>query len=199
VRGVPNVPTLWRDRLRADELPELFEAVGAEEVVIKPVIGANASGAFRLDRHSARSRAEEVAGYYADRPLMAQPFLRAIPTEGEFSLFYFNGEHSHTILKTPKLGDFRVQEEHGGRLRTVQAEPELTAAGALILAALDEQPLYARADFVRANSGGSYWLMELELIEPSLYFRMDPAAPARFARALHERATRSSVPGSGSR
>ena len=33
----------------------------------------------------------------------------------------------------------------------------------------------------------SYWLMELELIEPSLYLRMDKRAPERFARALHER------------
>ena len=70
-------------------------------------------------------------------------------------------------------------------------------------------PLYARADFVRANgclnsvhergSHGAlrsqsttlncsgYWLMELELIEPSLYLRMDKGAPERFARALLDR------------
>jgi hypothetical protein len=48
-------------------------------------------------------------------------------------------------------------------------------------------PLYARADLVRSNEGDGYWLMELELVEPSLYFRFDPRAAERFARALDAR------------
>lgn len=48
-------------------------------------------------------------------------------------------------------------------------------------------PFYARADLVRANDGGGFWLMELELIEPSLFQRMDAGAPERFARGLQER------------
>jgi hypothetical protein len=40
---------------------------------------------------------------------------------------------------------------------------------------------------VRTNHGRGFWLIELELIEPSLYLRMDAGAPERFARALHER------------
>jgi glutathione synthase/RimK-type ligase-like ATP-grasp enzyme len=186
-RGVPVVPTIWRDRLNSGELPALIEEVGAAEVTIKPVVGANATGAFRLDAQAARTRSAEISAYYADRALMAQPFLSAVTTEGEFSLFYFNGQHSHTVLKTPKLADFRVQEEHGGLIRAVEAEPVLRKAGDVALRALGQAPLYARADFVRADDGVSYWLMELELIEPSLYFRTDSEAPARFARALHER------------
>ena len=120
---------------------------------------------------------------------MAQPFLSHVITEGEFSLSYFNGKLSHTILKTPKADDFRVQEEHGGVIRAVEAESELREAGEIALRALDSVPLYARADFVRANHGRGFWLMELELIEPSLYLRMDAEAPERFARALHERAS----------
>lgn len=53
--------------------------------------------------------------------------------------------------------------------------------------ALGERPLYARVDLVRSNDDDEYWLMELELIEPSLYLRMEPEAPGRFARALHGR------------
>ena len=119
--------------------------------------------------------------------MLAQPFLSAITTEGEFSLFYFNGELSHTILKTPKAADFRVQEEHGGVIRAVETDDALREAGDAALRAIGEKTLYARADFVRANDGSGYWLMELELIEPSLYLRMDKGAPERFARALHDR------------
>jgi glutathione synthase/RimK-type ligase-like ATP-grasp enzyme len=187
-RGVPVVPTIWRERLNPGELPQLIAEVGTAEVAIKPVVGANARGAFRLDAQTARSRAGELTAYYADRALMVQPFLSAVTTEGEFSLFYFNGQHSHTVLKTPKPGDFRVQEEHGGFIRAVETEPALRQAGDVALRALGEAPLYARADFVRAEDGGGYWLMELELIEPSLYFRTDSGAPERFALALHERA-----------
>jgi glutathione synthase/RimK-type ligase-like ATP-grasp enzyme len=188
-RGVPVVPTIWRERLDHGELPGLLDEVGTAEVVIKPVVGANASGAFRLDARSARRRAGELSAYYADRALLAQPFLPAITTEGEFSLFYFNGEHSHTILKRPKAADFRVQEEHGGAIRAVKTEAVLRDAGDAALRAIGVAPLYARADFVRANDKSGYWLIELELIEPSLYLRMGPGAPERFARALHARVT----------
>ncbi len=186
-RGVPVVPTIWRERLAPNELPDLIEEIGTAEVVIKPVVGANASGAFRLDAHTARSRADEVSAYYADRALLVQPFLSAITTEGEFSCFYFNGVLSHTILKLPKPADFRVQEEHGGIIRAVEIEDALRKAGNATMRAIGTVPLYARADFVRTNNGSSYWLMELELIEPSLYLRMDTGAPERFARALHDR------------
>lgn len=185
-RGIPVLPTVWRNRLGPGELAHVMEAVGARDVVIKPVVSASAKGAFRLDARSARDRAAEVEAYYADRALLAQPFVPAVVAEGEFSLMYFNGAHSHTILKTPKAGDFRVQEEHGGDIRAVPTEPALHLAGGRVLAAMGDAPLYARADFVRTG-GDQFALMELELIEPSLYFRTDPPSAERFARALHER------------
>lgn len=185
-RGVPVVPTVWRDRLRPGELSGLLGELGTTDAVIKPVVGASASGAYRLSEHDVATQAQSIEAYYANRALMAQPFLRAVTTEGEFSLFYFNGVYSHTILKTPKAADFRVQEEHGGSVRAIQATDALLAIGDTTLRALPETPLYARTDFVRANEGDGFWLMELELIEPSLYFRMDPHAPGRFARAFHQ-------------
>ena len=43
--------------------------------------------------------------------------------------------------------------------------------------------LYARVDAVRLLEGG-WGIMELELIEPSLYFPFAPGSAARFAAAL---------------
>jgi glutathione synthase/RimK-type ligase-like ATP-grasp enzyme len=188
-RGVPVVPTIWRERLVPGELPALIEELGCEEIVIKPVVGLNAQGVFRTNRRSGERPAPEWSAYYAEREFMAQPFLTHVQSEGEYSLCYCNGELSHAILKTPKAHDFRVQEEHGGIIRAVEAEGELREAGQTALRALGSAPLYARADFVRANDGRGYWMMELELIEPSLYLRMDPGAPKRFAHALHSRAS----------
>lgn len=102
-------------------------------------------------KRRARTRAGELNAYYADRALLAQPFLPAIVTAGEFSLFYFNGAFSHTILKLPKAADFRVQEEHGGAIRAAETDAALRDAGDAALRAIGTVPLYARADFVRAN------------------------------------------------
>jgi hypothetical protein len=183
-RGVPIVPTVFRDRLAPGELAELFDELGADEIVVKPLVGANAHGAFRLDRATLRARGAEAERWFAERALLAQPFVPSVLADGEWSLCFLGGAPSHAIRKVPRSGDFRVQEEHGASIHAATAEPALWAAGAAALGAFDKPPLYARADFVRADDGASFWLMELELIEPSLYLRMDPGAPERFATAI---------------
>jgi hypothetical protein len=181
-RGVEIVPTFWRDRLSPGELVPLFEDLKSDEAVIKPVMSGNAEGAWRMDRGKAEALAPEIEAYFADRPLMLQPFERAIVEEGEFSMIYLNGEHSHSILKIPRRGDFRVQEEHGSEIRPVTPEPALRAAGDAAIAAIGRRLLYARADLVR--SGDTFRVMELELVEPSLYLRTEPGAANRFADAV---------------
>jgi glutathione synthase/RimK-type ligase-like ATP-grasp enzyme len=153
-------------------------------MVVKPVIGANAAGAFRLRRETWRRDAEAIERYFATRAALVQPFVDAIVTEGEYSLFYFERELSHAVIKAPAPSDFRVQEEHGASIQTVAVTDELRAVGDLAMRAVPGAPLYARVDLVRANGGDGYWVMELELIEPSLYLRMDTAAPGRFANAF---------------
>jgi hypothetical protein len=181
-RGIETVPTFWRDGLSPGELMPLFEELRSDEGVIKPVMSANAQGAWRLNRETVRSQAAEIEAYFANRPLMMQPFERGIVEEGEFSMMYFNGIYSHSILKVPKRGDFRVQEEHGSEIRLVTPEPALLAAGNAAVAAAGRKLLYARADFVRNDD--VFRLMELELVEPAIYLRTDPGAPDRFADAI---------------
>jgi hypothetical protein len=172
-RGLPVVPTVW-DRSRFGELD-------ADEIVIKPVISASAFHTYRLRRGDPWSSEMEAA--FAGREVMAQPFLRNIVEEGEYSLFYFGGELSHAVLKSPKEADFRVQEEHGGLIEPIEPPAFLAELGQRIMEFLPIPPLYSRVDLARLDSGG-YALMELELIEPSLYFRTDPESPRRFASAF---------------
>lgn len=180
--GLPIVPTRWLDRLDAVTLAGLFDALGTDELVAKPVVGANADDTFRLRRDAATT---DAFATFADRACMVQPFVEAVVDEGEFSLFYFGDAFSHAILKTPAPRDFRVQEEHGGSIRTVVPEPALRTVSDAVMATLTPRPLYARIDFVRLSTG--FALMEVELIEPSLYFPYDAASPERFADAFVER------------
>ncbi len=190
-KSIPIAPTMWYDNLANGTFETLFDVLASDEIVLKPVVSASADGTYRLSRHTAMTYSDEVKTYFARRALMAQPLVRAVIEEGEYSLFYFDGKLSHTILKTPKSGDFRVQEEHGGYIRPVRPDADMIAAGAAAMKALDTVPLYARADFVRSNDNAAWWLMEFELIEPSLYFRMSPDAPGLFAEAVNERMKRS--------
>jgi hypothetical protein len=79
-------------------------------------------------------------------------------------------------------------------VRPLPADATLRATAGRVLGALDEVPLYARVDLVRASDRSGFWLMELELVEPSLYFRMDAGAPGRFALALARRIRSRAVP-----
>jgi hypothetical protein len=182
-RGANIVPTIWRDHaLEKGHIARWFDQLHTDEIVIKPNVSANAENTFRLHRNSAIT--PELLEVFANRAYMVQPFMRGIVEEGEFSLFYFGGEYSHAILKRPKTSDFRVQEEHGGVIQPIEPTARLLAAGEKILQFVKPTPLYARADFVR-DENDNFALIELELIEPSLYLRKDERAPRRFAHAIN--------------
>lgn len=76
-----------------------------------------------------------------------------------------------------------MQEEHGAELLSIVPEPALLRTGNKVMRLVDPMPVYARADFVRGPDG-RFLIMELEMIEPSMYLRMDPDAPQRFADAF---------------
>ncbi len=182
-RGVPIVPTLWFDRLTSERLEQTFSHFASPHIVVKPTVGANADDTFWIADEEADANRDQAYRVFADRELMAQPFVESIVATGEYSLFYFAGEYSHSILKTPKADDFRVQEEHGGVIRAIEPDDELVRAATRVMRALDEVPLYARVDLVRLPDG-TLALIELELIEPSLYLSYDADAPERFATAM---------------
>jgi hypothetical protein len=182
-RGVRVVPTERGRGLSLDELRGLRDRIGADEVVLKPLIGANADDTFWLSARTGPSELEQIEACFRGREWMAQPFVSAILGEGEYSLFYFDGRYSHAVVKRPAPGDFRVQEEHGGIIERWEADAAARDAAGATLAAIAERPLQARIDLVRLDDG-SLALMELELIEPSLYFRMHEDAPKNFADAV---------------
>jgi glutathione synthase/RimK-type ligase-like ATP-grasp enzyme len=181
-KGVMIVPTLWDSNYSKTLVQQGFEQFDCQHLIIKPCISAGSHDTFQLTEHTSEADHQQYQQLFSDRPFLLQPFMPNILTEGEYSLFYFNGDFSHAILKTPANGDFRVQEEFGGRLTNVKPEQNLVIAAQSVLAAIETPTLYTRLDFVRLND--SFALMEAELIEPSLYFNLDEHSPARFAQAF---------------
>lgn len=180
--GIATVPTRMSDALDANVLADARDVFACDTLVIKPPISGGADGTYRLGRD------EPIPASVAGKRMMIQPFLPSIAAEGEYSLFYFCGELSHAIIKNPAAGDFRVQEQFGGREEAIEApSPAITLATAALAAASQitgtGQIAYARVDMLRDSEGG-FRLMELELIEPSLFLHFAPDKGTAFARAM---------------
>lgn len=185
-KNILTVETIWEREFNLEKIINYFSLLNTNEIVIKPNISASAENTFRIKSDEIIKKLKKLETIFSNREFMIQPFMSNIISEGEYSLFYFNGLYSHAILKTPKSKDFRVQEEHGGKIVPVNPEPSLKNETENILSKLSTTPLYARVDFVRTSSD-DFALMELELIEPSLYFNLDEKSSERFVNAFVER------------
>ena len=183
MRGADIVPSQFFECFDADKVAACCDAYGTGTIVVKPVVGANSDNIFVLARPLPDDVIDGLSRVFADRPFFVQPFVDSVRSEGEYSLFFFGGEYSHAILKKPKPGDFRTQEEHGADILSVEAPVALVETARRVLGVVNPEPVYVRADFVR-GAGERFLLMELELIEPALYFRTDTESARRFARAL---------------
>lgn len=178
--GADIVASRWYEDFDADALATCHDAFDSGRLIVKPVVSTNAADTYVVERGTA---VDDLAAVFAGRAHVVQPFIDTILTGGEISLFYIGGRYSHGIRKVPVPGDFRVQEEHGADITSTRPEPRLLATADRVMASVVPQPLYGRIDFV-CDRHDVHRVMELELIEPSLYLRMDAAAPERFARAL---------------
>ena len=178
--GVPTVPTRLVPALDAQAIAAARQDFGPD-LVIKPPVSASAYGTHRL------GPSDPIPAEAADQPMMVQPFLRSVMGEGEYSLIYFDGQFSHAIVKQAKSGDYRVQPHLGGTELPCDPPSGSHAVAEAALAAAPELPAYARVDLIRLNDG-NLGVIELELIEPSLWLQHAPDGGASFAAAVRKRA-----------
>lgn len=177
-KGVAVVPTVELAALDTAGLADARTALGVEEVVVKPAISGGADETHRI---------AAGAGVPADalgRRRLVQPLMPGILAEGEYSLFYFGGRFSHAIVKRPAPGDFRVQEQFGGHEERWEPDTAARELAERALAAAPAPPLYARVDMV-GDDAGKLHIMELELIEPSLFLNFAPDGGTAFAQAVY--------------
>jgi len=167
--GVPTVPTLF-----GPPHAGAFDQLGTDELVVKPQVSAGSHLTLRMRR-------SDTLPDLADA--MTQPFLPAIQSEGEYSLFFIAGTPTHAIVKRPTGGDFRIQPQFGGRNEPWSPDGEALKVAEAALRAAPAEPLYARIDLVR-RLDGQLALIELEAIEPDLYFEHGPGVLDRLAEAV---------------
>lgn len=175
-------PTEILDRGAAVDLRALLQARGWEEAVMKPTISADGFSTERTSSTTAASDQGTLDTMLVRGDVLIQPLVPEIRTRGEISMMFFGGRFSHAVNKRPQAGEFRVQERLGGRIARTDPPPALVACGQALLDEHAPGSLYARVDTVVAAD--RFVLMEIELVEPSLYLEHDPPAADAFALAI---------------
>ena len=175
-------PTEILERGSTLDLRALFEARGWSEAVIKPAVSADGFSTERASREQADADQATLDAMLARGDVMIQQLVPEIRTNGEISMMFFSGAFSHAVSKRPQAGEFRVQERLGGRIARVDPPPELVEHAQALLETHAPGCLYARVDAV--VTGERFVLMEVELVEPSLYLEHHPPSAQAFAQAI---------------
>ena len=178
--GIDVVRTRWADT--AQEPPSLASVLaedGWHDVVIKPAISASATDTWHVPAGKSAEWEDRFRAMVRRGAVMIQPFVSEVARDGEWSLVFIGGEFSHAMLKRPAPGDFRVQTEHGGSQRRAVPDPGLIRAAQGVLSCAPDATSYARVDGCVVD--GHFRVMELELLEPTLYFTEGPVAADRLA------------------
>jgi hypothetical protein len=181
-QGIAIVPTRWCEDPHGPALADIIREMGWEPAVVKPAISA---GAHETRIITAAGAARDEAWFrrlLGSGAAMIQPYLAQIENDGEWSLCFVAGKFSHAVRKTPRRGDFRVQHQHGGSLVAAEPATALLRAAESVVARAPGPLLYARVDGVLSD--GSFQLMELEVLEPSLFLDAHADAPGAFAQAI---------------
>lgn len=174
------------------------------EVVVKPSVSAGGRDTGRFGPAlEAEARRLIKAIHGSGRVAMVQPFQASVDEAGETALVFIDGEFSHPLRKKSVLRPDEVAPVRSTDLQVAEAmyDPELVLSGTyeedeLALAKqivthitdrFDYTPLYARVDMLR-GADGAPMLLELEAVEPNLYFDQYPDGAGKLARALVARA-----------
>lgn len=184
--GVRVAPTRVLERGARVDLAGLLASEGWAQAVLKPVVSAAARATFRVRASDAATLQPELDRCLAREAMLAQPFVAGVLAEGEISVVVLGGRATHAVRKVPKAGDFRVQDDHGGTVHPHEPSADESEFAVQAVTRCGHDQLYARVDMAR-DAGGRLNLMELELIEPELFFRFRPEAAGVLADALAQR------------
>jgi O-ureido-D-serine cyclo-ligase len=193
--GVPVVPSMFVEpggnaAAIVDALLALHSA--ARDIVVKPAVGAGSRDAqrhVRGDRDAIIAHIQRLLG--KNRSVLLQPYLDHVDEHGETALLFFDGVFSHAIRKGPLLkrgedSTTGLYAEETIAPRTPSADELSVAQSALAAMPFGQPLLYARVDLIR-DDGGAPRLLELELVEPSVFAAHAAGVAARFARAILQR------------
>ncbi|MEE2908227.1 MAG: hypothetical protein VX527_10415 [Planctomycetota bacterium] len=196
--GLPVIPTEWFEPGDRPELKAVMSNRGWTRGFIKPQVGATASGTMRFetDAHNLQIAQDHLDTLLECQAALVQPYLEQVETLGEWSAIFIDGVWSHAVRKIPVPGDYRVQDDFGASDEPYEPAPSERALAMEVMHARQDHSnwtgeprgqslLYGRVDML--YSGETPLINEVELVEPSLFFRHEPDAALRLTEAILQR------------
>jgi hypothetical protein len=186
--GVPIVPTSW-----VEPGAEADVALPDGEVVVKPSIsgGGHRTARYRPDEHEdACAHARDLVA--SGRTAMIQPYQTSVDELGELGLVFLAGEFSHAIRKDPMIRrgvgplDSLIDNQVVRAATASDGQIDLGHRAVAAAESLLGPTTYARVDIVEWADGEQV-LLELELLDPVLFFPQHPDAASTYARVLSAR------------
>lgn len=181
--GIKILPTIFIDKTVQLDIKALLPSHWAT-AVIKPAFSAGSYLTEVFDADESAKISNSYRKIAQEKELLLQEFRPEIQKVGETSFIFFNKKFSHAVNKKPVEGDFRVQSQFGGAYKLIHPKQELIEKAQKIINIFPELLLYARVDGIIIDD--ELHLMEIECIEPDLYFDLAEGALQRFVNSIVE-------------
>jgi hypothetical protein len=184
--GVPVIHTVFADVGAQLDFGAVAAGLESDELVVKPAVSASAHETRRFAMSARAEGQAHLDRLLAERDVMIQPHVAGLAERGELSLMYARGAFSHAVRRRSALVDAGAMPKSAAASAPASA---LRCAEQVLAAAADATGLtpldllYSRVDLAEV-APNEFVLLELELIEPSLFFGHAPEAAERFADAL---------------
>ena len=163
------------------DLSLLMQKKNWNEIVVKPTISGAAKNTYRLKEEEIIQFGPIWEKLIYKEDFIVQEFQNNVIKEGEVAMIVIGGKFTHAVLKKAKEGDFRVQDDFGGSIAIYNPSEEMVKLAEKCTRILTPIPSYARVDIIWDNLM-ELAVSELELIEPELWFRLNPNAAQKLAQ-----------------
>ena len=182
-KGINIAPTTFIEKNDCKSLSKLFLKSKWEKAVLKPAISGAARNTYCITKQNYTDLEDIFNKLITKESMLLQEYLSDITLNGEISLIMIGGEYTHAVRKIAKKGDFRVQDDHGGKVIKYNAKASEIKFANKCLGACPYKTTYDRVDIIYDNKKEPS-LSELELIEPELWFRNNKSAASLLAKEI---------------
>ena len=183
--GLPVPKSVFINKMSGTKLKDIATNMEWNHIVVKPTISGAAKNTFQLKDQEIENFQTKWIHLTNKEDFIVQEFQKNIIKSGEVAVMLFGGKYSHAVLKKAKKGDFRVQDDFGGTVETITPSKEIIDLAEKAIKKLKPTPLYCRVDVIINNQNKAV-IIELELIEPELWFRFKITAADKLAIYIKE-------------
>ena len=183
--SLPIPKSVFINKMSGTKLKDIATNMKWNHIVVKPTVSGAAKNTFQLKDQEIENFQINWIRLTNEEDFIVQEFQKNIIKSGEIAVMLFGGKYSHAVLKKAKKGDFRVQDDFGGTVETITPSKEIIDLAEKAIKKLNPTPLYCRVDVILNNQNKAV-IIELELIEPELWFRFKITAADKLAMYIKE-------------